>query len=1278
MSKKVIVLQGEFAISSFRLEKINLKLSHHNQKIISCNYIYIVKCKDGFDQTSRLEQILNAKTISTFQGMKKVYVAPRIGTISPWSSKATDILSNCGFDTVERVEHAICYEFENDCTEDNLNNSALFDRMTESIYTSSDELKDLFVSHSPKPVKAIDANLQNLDQLDRDLGLALSASEKEYLVKSYQGIEKSPTDTELMMFAQANSEHCRHKIFNAEWTIDQKTQPKSLFSMIRNTEASTPLPAISAYSDNSAVFKGGATHRWLVDSSGKYQLHDENTDILIKVETHNHPTAISPFPGAATGSGGEIRDEAATGQGGRPKAGLTGFSVSHLQIPNHQQAWEIECIGKPDRISSAYEIMKEAPLGGAAFNNEFGRPNICGYFRNLEIKTVDNQWRGYHKPIMLAGGMGFVSESLALKQDTRNEDYLVVLGGPAMLIGLGGGAASSMTSGSSCENLDFASVQRGNPEMERRCQEVIDSCTSLFSESPIRSIHDVGAGGLSNAMPELLDDAGLGGVLELRKLQIDNKSMSPMEVWCNESQERYVLSIKPEKLSIFEKFCKRERCPYAVLGQATHQQQLVVTDQHFSNKPVDIPMELLFGKTPKTTKAISNTTPILNELILSDVKLEEAVTRVLNFPTVASKNYLITIGDRTVSGLVHRDQMVGPWQVPVADCGVTLRDYDGYHGEAMAIGEKAPLALISGAASARMAVSEAILNIAANDIGSLPNLKLSANWMAASGKGREDQELFEAVKAIGEELCPDLGIGIPVGKDSLSMHTQWQDDGVNKQITSPVSLIISAFAGVKDTRNSITPYFDRGENQNVYYIDLANGNKRLGASSLAQVYSQVGNETPDLEDVEKLKVFWDLIQKAVNNNWISSYHDISDGGIFVCLLEMAIASQSGLNIDCSYSEKDKLNVLFSEELGVVVTVSEEHNSQFQKLISTSALNKDVYKIGCNTRDRKITIKNKEVVIYQNELSELEKEWSQTSYLMSSHRDNPELSKQEFDSIGNDENGLNPKVKFDFSDKNIASFINLRKPKVAILREQGVNGQKEMAMAFYKAGFESYDVHMQDLMEGKVSLSEFQGLAACGGFSYGDVLGAGKGWANSILYHADLRKQFEEFFSNNNNFALGVCNGCQMLSSLKDLIPGAENWPQFLRNKSEQFEARFSSLKISDSNSIFFDDMIGAEIPVAIAHGEGRATFASDQQLQQANLAANYIENNGNIAQVYPFNPNGSDQAVAAVSNSNGNVLVMMPHPERVFRTAQMSWAPSDWQENSPWMKMFYNARKFIG
>ncbi|HHL31917.1 MAG TPA: phosphoribosylformylglycinamidine synthase, partial [Oceanospirillales bacterium] len=885
MSNKIVFFQGASTHSAFSLNRLNKQFCDKENFIKSVTNVYLLEYSVGGRLASDLlEKLLNSSQIYNEPNTQVLYIAPRKATISPWSSKATDILHNCGFDGIMRIELARRVEFTESAPLEDGNQFKLYDRMTEYCYRDLQELTELFADQPPQQddkLEIINAP-ERLNAIDQKLGLALSDTEKQYLIQSYKSISKEPTTTELMMFAQANSEHCRHKIFNAQWHIDGVKQDKSLFAMIRNTEAKTPTPAISAYKDNSAVFAGGETTRFIVNGNNKYHAQSEHAEILIKVETHNHPTAISPFPGAATGSGGEIRDEAATGQGSRPKAGLTGYSVSHLKIPAHMQAWEQDNIGKPDRISSALEIMLEAPLGGSAFNNEFGRPNICGYFRNLEIKTANQQWRGYHKPIMLAGGLGTINNSLALKQDTRKGDCLLVLGGPAMLIGLGGGAASSMSSGSSCEDLDFASVQRGNPEMQRRCQEVIDRCWSKGEHSPIRSIHDVGAGGLSNAMPELLDDAKLGGKLELRNLQIDTHSMTPMEIWCNESQERYVLSIKPEKLEEFEKICRRERCPYALLGEATQAQQLQVTDAHFKDKPVDIPMGLLFGNTPKTNKNIKRQPPLLKAFDSENIEISNAVEKILNFPTVASKKYLITIGDRTVSGLIHRDQMVGPWQVPVADCGVTIRDFSTNAGEAMSIGEKSPLALINGAASARMAVCESLTNIAANSIGSLAQIKLSANWMAASGLGREDEVLFDAVKAIGEELCPELGIGIPVGKDSLSMNSQW-DDG-NKQMTSPVSLIISAFANVIDVNKSITPYFNADDAQNLYYIDLAADNKRLGASSLAQVYQQLGDEVPDLIDSSVMKRFWQLLQECVDQQILSAYHDISDGGLFVAVV----------------------------------------------------------------------------------------------------------------------------------------------------------------------------------------------------------------------------------------------------------------------------------------------------------------------------------------------------------------------------------------------------------
>ena len=1285
MSNKVIILKGDFTLSSFRLKKLNEQIKDDANSIIGITHIYLIHMENE-DNIDKLKQLLKADLITKTHRNDAIFIAPRLGTISPWSSKATDILKNCGFANVTRIELASCVKFKSQLKIKTIVDSKIYDRMTESLYLEVSELASLFSEQKPiqdKYLPPLDST-KALNEIDITLGLALSESEKSYLVLNYQALGKEPTITELMMFAQANSEHCRHKIFNAQWVIDDIKQKKSLFDMIRNTEAMTDKPAISAYKDNSAVFKGGPSLRWTVGSNNKYHEQLNEMDILIKVETHNHPTAISPYPGAATGSGGEIRDEAATGQGSRPKAGLTGYSVSHLKIPGHQQAWELNTIGKPDRIASSFDIMIQAPVGGAAFNNEFGRPNICGYFRSLEIKTADSSWRGYHKPIMLAGGLGTIKHELALKNDTMDGDYLVVLGGPAMLIGLGGGAASSMSSGTSCEDLDFASVQRGNPEMERRCQEVIDSCWSQAENSPIRSIHDVGAGGLSNAMPELLDDAGLGGELEMRELQIDTSSMTPMEIWCNESQERYVLSIKPDSIDMFKNICLRERCPYAILGHATKKTNLIVKDSYFKNKPVNIPMSLLFGKTPKTQKNIKKQAPTLVPLDISDIEINHAVDRLLDFPSVASKKYLITIADRTVSGLVHRDQMAGPWQVPVADCGVTLRDYDSDHGEVMAIGEKAPLALVDGAASARMAVCEALTNIAGNNIGELSNIKLSANWMAASSVGREDEILFDAVKAIGEELCPQLGIGIPVGKDSLSMDSKWKNNGSSQQVTSPVSLIISAFANIDNINKSVTPYFTNNSVKNLYLIDIAAGKKRLGASSLAQVYNQIGDEAPDLDDVNLMKQYWYIIQQAINQNIISAYHDISDGGIFVTLLEMCMASHIGADVNLDYSQHETLATMFSEELGAVVAINNENHEKFLQMVAKFGLAKHIHKIGeskttVDKNNTELRFNHNNKCVYKNDILKLQQKWSQTSHWMASLRDNPENCEQEFAGILADDKGLTPKVSFDFSELMKAPFVNTSKPKVAILREQGVNGQKEMAMAFHKAGFDSYDVHMQDLINGNIKLNDFEGMAVCGGFSYGDVLGAGRGWANSILFHQDIKQQFLEYFADNSKFTLGVCNGCQMLSSLKSLIPGTDLWPEFIKNTSEQFEARFSSIVIDKSPSIFFAGMHGAHIPVAISHGEGRAVFKHSQKVivESNNIAGTYIDNNGIKAQNYPFNPNGSEFSTAAITNKNGNVMIMMPHPERVFRAAQMSWSPDLWRNNSPWMRLFYNARSFI-
>ena len=1281
MSSELLFLKGQSSISPFRLRQLNRQRQHAVKAVTD---LFVVQLKMPLENVENMSTISGLLGTDSPQGDLKpgeLIIAPRAGTISPWSSKATDIFERCREDTVQRVEKARVLRIDCENVRE-LRDEALaawHDPMTESVFFGLDELHQLFTEHLPAPVREIDIRTGGkaaLEKLNRELGLALSDQEVDYLLTAYGRINRNPTDAELMMFAQANSEHCRHKIFNAHWTIDGQAQPKSLFAMIRNTEANTLRPALSAYKDNAAVFSGGPGQRWLVEPvTSRYQRIQEPVDVLIKVETHNHPTAISPFPGAATGSGGEIRDEAATGQGAKPKAGLTGFSVSHLRVPGWVQPWESDNPGKPGRITSALDIMLEGPIGGAAFNNEFGRPNLTGYFRTFEWKEAENRWRGYHKPIMLAGGLGNIRPQHVQKGDTRSDDIMVVLGGPAMLIGLGGGAASSVDSGSGDEQLDFASVQRGNPEMQRRAQEVIDRCWALGTENPIRSIHDVGAGGLSNAMPELLHDGHKGGWLELRELDIAQPGMSPMEIWCNESQERYVLSIRPEKLEQFKALCARENCPVAIMGTACSTEQLTVHDAEFDNNPVDIPMLLLFGNTPATHKDIRRQPQNLPALDLQDVQVEEAMQRVLAFPAVASKQFLITIGDRSVGGLVYRDQMVGPWQVPVADQAITLRDFDGYAGEAMAVGERTPVALINGPAAGRLAVIEALTNLASAPVGELAGIKLSANWMAACGKGREDEILFDTVKAVGEELCPALGIGIPVGKDSLSMHMQWQQDGQSRAVTAPVSLVVSAFASLEDVRGAVTPQI--GPDQHLWLLDLGQVKDRLGGSVLAQVYQQLGNEAPDLDDADLFMRFWRFMQEALQQRLLAAAHDRSDGGLWASVAEMAFVGQQGLNLEVP-AGRDVLPFLFAEEPGMVVSVATDKQADFARLLEKHGLEQVAVPLGQTQANDILRVHHRGEDISARGVSHWQKIWAENSHRLQRLRDNPACADEEFAQLDTIQPPMQPEADFDFSADQLAPFVNSKRPQVAILREQGVNGQLEMAMAFERAGFEPLDVHMQDLIDGRFALKDFVGLAACGGFSYGDVLGAGQGWAKGILFDERLRQQFGDFFADPNRFALGVCNGCQMLSSLKTLIPGSEHWPRFVRNRSEQFEARFSQLEIQPGNSLFFAGMAGARIPVAIAHGEGRAAFAQPEDRQAVSVAARYVDNAGQPTQIYPFNPNGSEAAVAAVSNRAGNVLIMMPHPERVFRSAQMSWAPPEWGENSPWMRMFYNARKFIG
>ena len=1217
-------------------------------------------------------------------------VIPRPGTISPWSSKATDIAHNAGLSSVKRLERGVAYYLKGEMIEAHRQavESLLHDRMVETIFSDLSEAESLFSHHKPTPMTLIPMLDQGRDALveaNVTFGLALADDEIDYLLASFTELKRNPTDVELMMFAQANSEHCRHKIFNASWTIDGKDQDISLFGMIKNTYEKGGENVLSAYDDNASVISGNEAGRFFPDPDNKvYGYNQEPVHILMKVETHNHPTAIAPFPGAGTGSGGEIRDEGAVGRGSKPKVGLTGFTVSNLNIPELPQPWE-DKYGKPDRIVTALDIMVEAPIGGAAFNNEFGRPNLCGYFRTFE-QEVDGERRGYHKPIMIAGGYGNIREEHIEQFEFDPGCKLIVLGGPAMLIGLGGGAASSMASGSSAEDLDFASVQRQNPEIERRCQEVIDQCWQLGGDNPLAFIHDVGAGGLSNAFPELAKDGGCGANFELRNVPNDEPGMSPLAIWCNESQERYVMAVKPENLAQFEAICQRERCPYAVVGESIADKHLLVNDKHFDAKPVDIPMSVLFGKPPKMHRDVKSKTCDTSPFDWSEIGLGDAIDRVLHHPTVASKSFLITIGDRSITGTVVRDQMVGPWQVPVADCAVTTTSYEGYTGEAMAMGERTPLALLDAPASGRMAIGEAITNIAATRINDLSDIKLSANWMCAAGHVGEDEKLFRTVEAVGMELCPQLGITIPVGKDSMSMRTAWEKNGEKKAVTSPVSLVITAFSPVPDVRKTLTPQLrvDQGDTV-LLYIDLGADQNRLGGSILTQVYNQMGDVTPDVDTAEKLKGFFDTIQKANQAGEIIAYHDRSDGGLFTTLAEMSFAGNVGLDICLDEQPGDALSILFNEELGAVIQVSADISDEVA--LRFGAFDIPVSVVATLNQSENIDIYQDGTRLYSRSCVELLRTWSETSYQIQSRRDNDQCARQEFDGLFLDDPGLSVGLTFDPNEDVTAPYINRGvRPSMAILREQGVNGQIEMAAAFDRAGFDTVDVHMSDILSGRVLLDRFKGLVACGGFSYGDVLGAGEGWAKTILFNPNAREQFQRFFHRDDTFTLGVCNGCQMLSNLKTLIPGAEHWPRFVRNTSEQFEARFSLVKVESSASVLLRDMAGSYIPIAVAHGEGRAEFSADissggmaaQEFSASGaVALRYLDNFKEPTEIYPFNPNGSPMGITGVTTVDGRATIMMPHPERVFRTVTNSWHPDNWQEDGAWMRMFRNARLFV-
>jgi len=1288
----MLTLRGAPALSDFRLQKLSQRIHEATglQLEVYAEFVHFVELRAEPDAQSRqvLDRVLRYGPMLPEHDPagQLVLVVPRPGTISPWSSKATDIAHNCGLSEIERIERGIAYYLLGDeLAPLQLAEVAaeLHDRMTEVVLSEMAQAEALFVHAEPKPLQSVDVmrgGRQALVQANGDLGLALSDDEIDYLVHSFTALGRNPHDVELMMFAQANSEHCRHKIFNADWIIDGEVQMHSLFGMIRNTTEHSPQNVLSAYKDNAAVMTGHDGLRFFPrPDDGVYGVHEEDIHILMKVETHNHPTAISPDPGAATGSGGEIRDEGATGKGSKPKAGLCGFSVSDLRIPGAGQPWE-EDFGRPGRIVSALDIMLEGPIGAAAFNNEFGRPNLCGYFRTYE-EQVGGELRGYHKPIMLAGGLGNIRAEHIEKGAFPAGTPLVVLGGPAMLIGLGGGAASSMASGASAEDLDFASVQRANPEMERRCQEVIDRCWQRGEQSPILFIHDVGAGGLSNALPELVDDGGRGGRFELREVTNDDLGMSPMEIWCNESQERYVMASDAARLDEFKAICERERCPYAVVGHASEELHLSLSDRHFGNQPIDMPLSLLLGKPPKMSRDVTRVVPPQVPFDLADIDVREAAARVLRLPTVANKTFLISIGDRSITGMVNRDQMVGPWQVPVADVAVTVSDYHGHTGECMSMGERTPLALLDAPASGRMAIGEAITNLAAASVDSIGDIKLSANWMAAAGHPGEDARLFDTVQTVGLELCPQLGIAIPVGKDSMSMKTVWQQDNEQREMTAPLSLIISAFAPVSDVRRTLTPQLrtDLGDTD-LILVDLGEGRDRLGATALAQVYRHIGEHGADVVSAERLKAFFAAIQELNRDGLLIAYHDRSDGGLFVTLCEMAFAGRCGLDVDLSGLDQNDLGVLFNEELGAVLQVRHADTDDVLNALERAGLGDCVQTIGTLQEAQQVLIRHGEREVFNESLVTLQQYWSETTREMQALRDNPACADEEFERIAQADPGLSASLSFDINDDIAVPFIETRRPRVAILREQGVNGQIEMAAAFHKAGFECVDVHMSDVLGGRASLDDFQGMVACGGFSYGDVLGAGEGWAKSILFNSRARDQFQGFFAREDTFALGVCNGCQMLSNLHELIPGTQHWPHFVRNRSEQFEARTVMVEVQESASILLDGMAGSRMPIAVAHGEGRAEFRQEDMLHavQPQVALRYIENDGSIAARYPANPNGSPQGITGLCNADGRVTVMMPHPERVIRTVTNSWHPDDWGEDAPWMRLFRNARRWVG
>ena len=1287
-------LVGESALSAFRERKLLRAAARAlgpdaagpegAALALDTRFLYFVESEAPLPSADleRLADLLHAERTDLEPAGRMLVVVPRVGTVSPWSSKATEIARGCGLARVARIERGILYDLAGlALTGEPLParlRAVFHDRMTQTVLAAPADARALFEHAEPRPLGRVGRSPEALREANGALGLALSEDEIDYLSSAYADLGRDPTDAELMMFAQANSEHCRHKIFNASWTIDGASREETLFGMIRNTHAVSPDGVLSAYHDNAAVIEGCTADRWFASpADNRYRFCEEPVAIQIKVETHNHPTAISPFPGAATGSGGEIRDEAATGRGARPKAGLTGFTVSNLRLPGQTREWEAD-FGKPDRIASALDIMIEGPIGAAAFNNEFGRPALGGYFRTFEQRVGGRDW-GYHKPIMLAGGMGNIRAQHIEKHRLPVGAAVIVLGGPAMLIGLGGGAASSMGSGQSDQELDFASVQRENPEMQRRCQEVIDACWALGEHNPIVSIHDVGAGGLSNALPELLDDSERGGQLELRAIPNADTAMSPMEIWCNEAQERYVLAVSPAELPRFEALCRRERCPFAVLGEATEVRRLRLDDELLGEPPVGLPLQVLLGKAPRMHREAVRAVVPAEAFDAADLDLAAAAERVLQHPAVASKRFLVTIGDRTVGGLVARDPMVGPWQVPVGDAAVTLTGFTAVTGEAFAIGERTPLAIVDAPAAGRMAVAEAVTNLGGTPIRRLGDVRCSANWMAAAGEPGQDADLFDTVRAVGLELCPALGIAIPVGKDSLSLKTAWREGDEQRQVTAPVSLVVSAFAPVEDARRCRTPLLDTTSDSRLILLDLGAGRDRLGGSILAQVHGGFGDRVPDLDDAAQLAAFFAWVQALNRDGLLLAYHDRSDGGLLTTVCEMAFASRCGLSLTLDVPRSGLMARLFSEEAGAVLQVRAEDLERVRDRAAAAGLDGLLHVLGAPVPGTSLAMTDRDGLLPPLDLVDLHRAWGEISHAVARLRDNPACADAERDRQDRwDTPDLAPRLTFDPEEGPVAPAIaGGAKPTVAVLREQGVNGHPEMAAAFHLAGFEAVDVHMSDLAAGRRQLADFSGLVACGGFSYGDVLGAGRGWAKSILFNEALREAFEAFFSDTRRFALGVCNGCQALAALRDIIPGSAGWPEFRRNASEQFEARLSLVKVEPSRSLFFDGMAGSLLPVATAHGEGRACFGDGHPGADA-VTLRYVEPDGQPAAAYPQNPNGSADGVTGVCNDDGRITIMMPHPERTLRTVNFSWAPVGWGETSPWLRLFQNARAWVG